>query len=126
MPFGYVSFRVIEDLEKLEPFGVKNQTPVFAVKNLLLVKAKRVGENHLFLSVKDAGGRIRDLKLWRRADEFEEFISERLGTDSNLILYDESLLASKYILLNVSYYPSVNTFRNNTSIDFTVRDYKFS
>ncbi len=126
MPFGYVSFRVIEDLEKLEPFGVKNQTPVFAVKNLLLVKAKRVGENHLFLSVKDAGGRIRDLKLWRRADEFEEFISERLGTDSNRILYDESLLTSKNILLTVSYYPSVNTFRNNTSIDFTVRDFKFS
>ena len=59
MPFGYVSFKIIEDLEKLEPFGVKNQTPVFAVKNLLLVKARRVGENHVFLSVRDQGGRIR-------------------------------------------------------------------
>ena len=128
MPFGYVSFKVIEDLEKLEPFGVKNQTPVFAVKNLLLVKAKRVGENHVFLSVRDQGGRVRDLKLWRRADEFEEFMKDAIGDDLNSILYDStgSLLTSKNILLTVSYYPSVNTYKNNTGIDFTLKDFKFS
>ncbi len=128
MPFGYVSFKVIEDLEKLEPFGVKNQTPVFAVKNLLLVKARRVGENHVFLSVRDQGGRIRDLKLWRRAEEFEEFMAPVLGGDLNSILYDPTgnSLAAKNIFLTVSYYPSVNTYKNNTGIDFTLKDFKFS
>lgn len=128
MPFGYVSFKVIEDLGKLEPFGLGNSSPVFAQKNLLLLKARRVGENHIFLSVRDSSGRVRDLKLWRKADEFEDFISGAIGEDSSKILYEgyEGELASKNILLTVSYYPSVNTYKNNTFMDFTVRDYKFS
>ena len=78
--------------------------------------------------MRDQGGRVRDLKLWRRADEFEEFMKDAIGDDLSTILYDPtgSLLTSKNILLTVSYYPSVNTYKNNTGIDFTLKDFKFS
>ena len=128
MPFGYVTENLINDLFKLEPFGTKNPTPVFALRDLQLVKGRRIGENHIFLTVKDNNNNIKELKLWRKADEFEEFLLGEKGEGILEKLYDYKgvSLLNENIRLTVSYYPGINVFRDQRNIEFTVRDYKFS
>jgi len=128
MPFGYVSENLINDLYKLEPFGTQNPAPVFALKDLLLIKGRRVGENHIFLTVKDNNGNIHELKLWRKAVEFEEFLIKEKGDGILNKLYDYKgvSLLNENIRLTVSYYPGINVYKDKRSIEYTVRDYKFS
>ncbi|MBP5530205.1 MAG: single-stranded-DNA-specific exonuclease RecJ [Lachnospiraceae bacterium] len=128
MPFGYVTENLINDLYKLEPFGTKNPTPVFALKDLQLIKGRRIGENHIFLTVKDKNGKLYELKLWRKADEFEEFLLREKGEGIIEELYDTNgtALLGENILLTVSYYPGINVYRDRRNIDFTVKDYKLS
>ena len=128
MPFGYVTENLIADLFKLEPFGMNNPAPVFALKDLQLIKGRRIGENHIFLTVKDSKGNIKELKLWRKADEFEEFLLEEKGEGIIEKLYDYQgvSLLGENIFLTVSYYPGINVYKDRRSIEFTVRDYKFS
>jgi single-stranded-DNA-specific exonuclease len=128
MPFGYVTENLIDDLFKLEPFGVGNTTPVFALRDLQLLKGRRVGENHIFLTVKDEYGNVKELKLWRKADEFEEFLLGAKGEGILEKLYDYKgvSLVGENIRLTVSYYPGINVYKDRRSIDFTVKDYKFT
>lgn len=128
MPFGYVSEKVVNDIAKLEPFGVGNVTPVFAQKDLLLLSAKRVGgdKSHVFIDVKDSGNNIRTLKLWRKADEFDEFLRKDYSDEFVTALYngDSRKILEANVMLTVTYNPGVNEFRNTTSIDFTMKEYK--
>ena len=128
MPFGYASEKVINDIAKLEPFGVGNVTPVFAQKDLLLVSAKRVGadKSHVFIDVRDSKNNIRTLKLWRKADEFDEFLRENYSDELVTALYngDSRKILESEVMLTVTYNPGINEFRNTKSVDFTIKEYK--
>lgn len=128
MPFGYVTERLINDLYKLEPFGNGNRTPVFALRNLTLFKAKRVGENHIFIKVKDASGNIQELKLWRKADEFEKTLTDAEGEGVLTELYDNSFngsgLLNRDVRISVSYYPGINNYMDRKKIEFTLKDFR--
>ena len=56
MPVSYVSFRLVEELELLEPFGTGNPKPVFAQKDLKFVSARALGKagNVLRFTVEDS------------------------------------------------------------------------
>lgn len=127
MPFGYVSERVVNDLSRLEPFGTGNPTPVFALKNLRVLSARKIGEekNHLILSVIDSTNELRSLKLWRRAKEFDDAVSEEFGEERMLSLYEKDGAKGEPINLTVSYYPGINIYKDRKNIEFTVKDYKF-
>ena len=128
MPFGYVTENLVNDLYKLEPFGNGNRTPVFALRNLLLFKARRVGENHIFIKVKDALGNIQELKFWRKADEFEKALIEAAGEGVLDKLYDSdrhgSGLLNDNIRISVSYYPGINNYMDQKKIEFTLKDFR--
>ncbi|MCR4647674.1 MAG: single-stranded-DNA-specific exonuclease RecJ [Lachnospiraceae bacterium] len=128
MPLSYVSFGLISDLARLEPFGAGNVTPVFAQKDLHLVSMRRFGADrtHMVITIKDPKGSSKKLKLWRKADDFEEFLNSETGEDLSEIFNSPDKLFAKNIKLTISYYPELNTFRNETEIQFIVKDYKLS
>lgn len=127
MPFGYVSERVVEDLSRLEPFGTGNPTPVFALKNLRILYGRKIGEekNHLILSVIDSSKELRSLKLWRRAEEFDEAFKNEFGEEALEQLYERDGLKGNPVYMTVSYYPGINVYRDRRNIEFTIKDYKF-
>jgi single-stranded-DNA-specific exonuclease len=55
-----VSWNLFNDLQKLSPFGVGNEKPVFLFKNLTVEKAENFGKekNHLKLSFRKPDGRL--------------------------------------------------------------------
>ena len=43
--------QLLDNIEKLEPFGVNNPEPKFIIKNVLIVFAKLIKEKHLLITI---------------------------------------------------------------------------
>lgn len=109
MPFEYISEPFIEELERLEPFGQGNEKPSFAQKDLYIRSVRVMGKNRnvvkFSLAAKD--GVPMDGLLFTDGDRF----MQELG-DSRM--------------LDVIYYPAVNEYNGNRSLQIVIKSYKIS
>lgn len=97
-----VDGNLISDIERLQPFGQANPSPVFALNNLTLLQKKLMGQNknHLKLVVEDSQNNTYDCIWWSKGD-----IS--LKTDDRL---------------DIAFCPQVNTYNGNTTIQLILQD----
>ncbi len=123
MPFSYVTEELIKDLEKLEPYGSQNEKPVFARKDVLLFDGKQFGKNKEFAAfwAKEAvsGDRIFKLKMFRGLTQFHEYLDETYGAGTS-----EKLYSKEGVRLKVAFYPDLNEFRGEKSVEFMIVDYQ--
>lgn len=123
MPFSYVTESVIYDLSKLEPYGARNEKPVFARKDVTFVDGRLVGSNKDvgIYTVKEAssGDRIFKLKLFRGTAEFHAYLDEKFGAGTA-----EGLYRRQPVTLKVAYYPDLNEFRGEVNVEFVMTDYQ--
>ncbi|MBW6471653.1 MAG: single-stranded-DNA-specific exonuclease RecJ [Anaerolineaceae bacterium] len=80
---GYINFDLItkdfvRELEKLAPFGPGNPAPLFASKNVIIEKIRKMGRKseHLKITAADALKNIQEL-IWWRANQ-EDFPDEKI------------------------------------------------
>ena len=122
MPFSYVTERVVDDLARLEPYGNKNEKPIFARKEVTFTSGKIVGKNANvgIYTVKEAnsGSRIFKLKLFRDLDCFHEFLDREFGEGSSAEIY-----RGKEFTMKVAYYPDLNEFQGVRNVEFVMTDY---
>lgn len=118
MPLDYVSFKLMEDLNRLEPFGNGNEKPVFARKDITILGAERKKERFVILKVSDSTSRSYKMKYFGDVDCLEQYIDEKNGAGSA-----EGMYLSRPCKLNMLYSPHVNEFRGNRSIEFNLLDY---
>ncbi|MEL8055140.1 MAG: single-stranded-DNA-specific exonuclease RecJ [Pseudomonadota bacterium] len=59
-----VTPEMFDRIASIGPFGQSAPEPVFALKNVEITHVRAIGENHLKLTLEDAGGRIEAL-VWR-------------------------------------------------------------
>ncbi|MGB3626512.1 MAG: single-stranded-DNA-specific exonuclease RecJ [Henriciella sp.] len=64
---GAVSPDLCDELDEIGPFGQEAPQPVFAVRKVRAVSARRIGQNHIRFYAEDATGRI-ECVSWRSAD----------------------------------------------------------
>lgn len=130
MPFGYITENTIESINRLEPFGNGNETPVFALKDLLLIRGSKKGTdgNHLFITILDSNNKYRSLKLWWGAEDFEYFLRQKISEDriNDFYKYEGKGIMDLNIRLTVSYMPVINEFNGRRDIDFILKEYKYS
>lgn len=121
MPFGYVSEGLISDLECLEPFGNGNARPVFAQRDVLFLEEKRFGADGKYASyrVKDANGKVVELKYFGDVAAFHHYVEQKHGTEALTEFY-----RGKAFRISVIYQPELNTFRGITSLQFRLIHYK--
>ena len=83
MPVSYVSFRLVEELELLEPFGTGNSKPVFAQKDLKFVSARALGKagNVLRFTVEDSEQKRWEMMYFGGKDNFEAYADRLRWTD---------------------------------------------
>ena len=106
MPFGYISTKLIKDLDLLEPFGNGNSKPIFAQKNVKILSHKSIGKTGQYkkLVLQDQQGNNIDALYFGDADRFDEVYAAKGG------------------LMDVLYYPQINEFRGVTSLQIVVTD----
>ena len=96
-----VDVSLVEEISKLEPFGMSNPSPTFVVNNLTLKQKKLMGstKDHLKLTVETPTGTI-DCVWWSRGD-------------IPLIQGDK---------LDIAFAPQLNTFNGVTSVQLILKD----
>lgn len=122
MPVSYVSFSLVEELEKLEPFGTGNPKPVFAQKDLLFLSARVLGRtgNAVRFIVMDDQDRRWEMMYFGNREEFDACVCRKYGQDKLKLLYEGK---GSGIRLSAVYYPGVNTWQGNTKLQLVLQHY---
>ena len=111
LPIGYVNDSLVEEIDKLEPFGIANPRPLFAQLDIPVRSMNLVGQNKnllkIFLEGKDKDGTVRvyEAVCFNDARNVYEDIRDRKT-------------------LSVVYQPSFNEYQGRRSIQLIVKDYK--
>lgn len=107
LPLSYVTTAFVQELEKLEPFGVGNPKPVFAQKGIVVLSEQILGKN------KNAGKyRIKDSE----GHEYEVMYFGDVETFGAYYRQKESIF--------ITYYPSFHEYMGRTGIQIVIQDYK--
>ena len=123
MPVSYVSFRLVEELELLGPFGTGNSKPVFAQKDLKFVSARALGKagNVLRFTVEDSEQKRWEMMYFGGKDNFEAYAAEKYGQTALDGLYSGK---GSPLYFDVVYYPGVNTWQGNTKLQLVMQQYR--
>ena len=107
MPLEYVSEELIQELEALEPFGQGNEKPQFAQKNLHIRGFRVMGKNRnaVRLSVVTENGFPMEALWFGDGDGFEKELSG-------------------HSVMDAIYYPGINEYNGNRSIQIVIKNYK--
>jgi single-stranded-DNA-specific exonuclease len=107
MPLEYIDEPFIEELDLLEPFGQGNEKPLFAQKGLSIRSVRVLGKNRnvVKFSLASGQGMPMDGLLFTNGDSFLEELSDSRKID-------------------VIYYPTVNEYNGNKSLQIVIKNYK--
>ncbi|MDO5402301.1 MAG: single-stranded-DNA-specific exonuclease RecJ [Eubacteriales bacterium] len=106
MPVDYVSFDIVNQLHVLEPFGMGNEKPVFADKNLKVRMAAVIGKNRnvLKLQLESAYGKIINAVQFRvDLDDIP-----KVGQQVSMI-----------------YYPDINEYNGRKTLQFVIQELRY-
>ncbi len=109
MPLEYINESFIQELELLEPFGNGNEKPQFAQKDLSVRNVRVLGRNRnaVKLSLVTASGFAMDGMYFGDGDSFAEELSGKTSID-------------------IVYYPTINEYNGNRSLQAVIKEYRFS
>ncbi len=107
LPLGYVSVKLIEDLELLEPCGMGNEKPCFADRNLKILSYSAMGRDGQYARMvlsNEKGHRMtavcfNDCEGLRKAYDAGEIVS-------------------------VIFYPEINEYRGTKNLQINVKEYR--
>ena len=122
MPLGYISEKLIGEMELLEPFGKGNEKPFFAQKGLRLKSARILGKNRnvLKLQVRNRQGAVIEALYFGDIEKWNTFVQQEYGTDQLEALYQGR---QNRVDLAFTYYPSVNEFRGLKTLQIVIQNY---
>lgn len=123
LPFDSINYDLINELDKLEPFGKGNSKPLFAEKNVNVLKAFVLGKNKnvLKLKLKTLLGKNIDGIHFGDIEEFEKMIIDKYGSEELQKLYDG---VYNEVMIDLVFYPSVNEYNGNVSIQIVIQNYR--
>lgn len=124
LPINYISMELLKEIRSLEPFGQGNPEPVFAARDVELVKGRIMGKNANVakISVRDQGGRFLDMMVFGSLfDRWNAFLDEHFGIDNRENLYKGT--NHDKMNIKIAYQPKINEFRGEESIQIVLKDF---
>lgn len=108
MPLEYINESLIQELERLEPFGNGNEKPQFAQKDLSVRNVRVLGKNRnaVRLSLVTPGGFAMDGMFFGEGARFAEELAGKHSID-------------------IVYYPTVNEYNGNRTLQAIIKEYQF-
>ncbi|AYB00262.1 single-stranded-DNA-specific exonuclease RecJ [Lachnoanaerobaculum umeaense] len=107
LPFSYLSLDFVRELDKLEPFGNKNEKPKFARKDIKIISKNILGKNKnvVKMTLEDIDGTRVDGIYFGDGEAFFEDIGDRKEMD-------------------IIYYPDINEYGGRESLQIIISDYR--
>lgn len=123
LPLDYINHELIYEIESLEPFGKGNTKPLFANKNLKIIKGDILGkkQNVLKLSIKSQNGKAFNGIYFGDIEKFEATIISK---------YKKSELENLYkgvpnnVYLDFIFYPSINEYNGYSNIQIVIESFR--
>lgn len=108
LPPRFITMEMTDEFRLLEPCGNQNQRPLFVTRDLLLTLDRVLGKNRNVLKIRG---------------------TDQTGRSFDMILFDPPekhpyLQPGHPVRCNVVYYPEINEWRGNRSLQFVIRDLK--
>ena len=126
LPFNYVTEGFLHEMNRLEPFGVGNPAPVFALRNLQVRRVEIRGKRgNLFLitvSLPDDVNSRYELKLFDNEGTFLDRLDEHYGQGTAGDVLEGN---AGQVMMDVIYNPGINEYMGARSLEYVVRDYRF-
>lgn len=122
MPLDYISKRLVEELNILEPFGKSNEKPVFADKNIHILSLGIFGKNRNVcrMQVQSQGGTVMSAVYFGQVEEFLDFLCKKYG---NRALEQTMSGKGSDMLVSFIYYPEINVYNGRESLQIIVKNY---
>lgn len=123
MPVDYPDIPLVNELSLLEPFGKANVKPQFADKNLGIDRAVVVGKNQnvLKLTLKTERGKSISAVYFGDVEEFRVYYGRKYGENE---VQQAFLGRTNGIRMSVVYYPEINRYQGNESIQIVIKNYQ--
>ena len=116
----YITCEIVEQLDRLEPFGNGNPKPVFAHKNAPLRSIRRIGSDSQFFKMEfQSGSGVVTCLYFQDANELEEKIIDAFGKEQLNRAYNRQ---SNDISLTIMFYPQINEYNNRRSVQLVLSD----
>ncbi len=124
MPLSYADKEFIKQLSRLEPFGVGNPKPLFARKDVSLIRGRILGKNRNVgkYLIGDELGNTYDMIYFGDLKKLDTFLEEKYGTAIREELYGRGLY-NKEALISMAYYPDINYYAGRESVQIVMQHY---
>ena len=123
MPLSYITEELVESIDLLAPYGTGNTKPLFALKDVPILKAAHIGSEgqYLRLTVETEKGAPMTAMVFRNVPDFQAAVAEKNGKEA----WDKLCAGqSSGVSMNIIYEPSINEFRGNRSIQIMIENFK--
>ncbi len=123
LPLDYISFKLIDELQTLEPFGKGNEKPLFGEKSLKIKKAFVLGKNKNVLKLILQNKKMINMEAIYFGDinSFQNCIEDAFGKDELEKLYRG---IDNCINLDILYYPNINEYMGNINIQIVIQSFR--
>lgn len=123
LPLDYISFKLMDELKILEPFGKGNSKPIFGDKNIKLKRAFILGKNKnvLKLILNSKNKRNIEALFFGDINSFEHTIKKSYGSYELEKLFKG---IDTSINLDILYYPSINEYRGNINLQVIIQSFR--
>ena len=124
MPLNKINYEIIEELERLEPYGKGNPSPLLAEKNIQVLRIDILGKNANTLKLKclmPGTSKTIDAICFNRVEEFMEMLKDKYG-----VQYMNYVASPRGMKLDLIYSPQVNEYNGNKSIQLKILEFKHS
>ena len=124
MPLNKINYKIIEELELLEPFGKGNSTPLLAEKNIPVLRIDILGKNANTLKIKcvmPGANKTIDGICFNRVEEFTQMLKDKYGEDHMSYLKDP-----RGMKVDLIFSPQINEYNGYKSIQLKISEFKIS
>lgn len=123
LPLDYINYDLIYEIENLEPFGKGNNKPLFANKNVKIIKCDILGkkQNVLRLSIKSENGKAFNGIYFGDIEKFESIITSKYGKSELEKLYKGAV---NKVYLDFVFYPSINEYKGYSNIQIVIEYFR--
>lgn len=123
MPLACATKDIVCELSRLEPYGKRNEKPVFATKNASVKSLRIMGvnQNMCRMQLDDGSGKIMDALVFQSIFQgFMKFITEKFGEEQ---VRKAKMSLKNDIKISVIYYPDINEYNGRESMQIIINNY---